>query len=508
MHGTTPPHPVREIAEVVRGAGGRVFLVGGWVRDRLLRSADSEPTAQAARSAARRLAARSNVRASHAASGVDLDLEVFGVRADRLRELLARFGRVESVGRNFPVYKLFAGSGPEIDVALPRRESKGGRGHRGFDVQGDPSMTIEEAARRRDFTINAISWDPLTLDYEDPFNGRSDLERRVLRAVDLDTFGDDSLRVLRAVQFAARFELTVEEATAACCRRIRLDDLPAERIWGEIEKLLLLAARPSTGFRLALDLGVIDQVLPEMAPLVGCPQEPDWHPEGDVWTHTLMVIDRARALNDDLDRPQLVTIMLGAVCHDLGKPATTALVDGRIRSLDHEEAGVAPTLGLLDRLNVHSIDGFDVRRQVVGLVAHHLKPGMLHKAPLVGDGAFRRLAQKVDLELLARLARADCLGRTGQFDCSAMDWFLGRARSLGVEHRPPAPLLRGRHLLPLGVAPGPRLGEILKQVYEKQLDGEITCVDDGIAEARRMLDRPVAGGTPETAPPRVSDGEP
>ena len=187
-----------------------------------------------------------------------------------------------------------------------------------------------------------------------------------------------------------------------------------------------------------------------MRPLVGCVQEPEWHPEGDVWIHTLMVIDKARAMNADLGRPALITVMLGAVCHDLGKPATTAFIDGRIRSLNHEEAGVAPTLSLLDRLNVHSIEGFDVRAQVVGLVAHHLKPGMLHKAEQVGDGAFRRLAQKVDLELLARLARADCLGRTGTFDCSAMDWFLERARALGVEHRPPPPLLMGRHLLELG----------------------------------------------------------
>ena len=177
--------------------------------------------------------------------------------------------------------------------------------------------------------------------------------------------------------------------------------------------------------------------------------------------------------------------MLGAVCHDLGKPATTAVIDGRIRSLDHEQAGVEPTLRLLDRLNVHSIAGFDVRAQVVGLVAHHLKPGMFHKAGNVGDGAFRRLAQKVDLELLARLARADCRGRTGTFDCSAMDWFIERARQLGV--RPPEPLLLGRHVVALGVPPGPRVGAVLKAVYERQLDGEVTTVDDAIDAARSLV---------------------
>jgi tRNA nucleotidyltransferase (CCA-adding enzyme) len=448
----------RELATAVRGAGGRALVVGGWVRDRLL-----------------------------GLPSKDLDLEVFGIGQDDLPTIIGRFGRVEAVGQSFPVYKLIPHAGGEIDVALPRRESKRGRGHKGFDVHGDPRMSIEEAARRRDFTINAIAWDPLTGVYEDPFGGRPDLERRVLRAVDEASFGDDSLRVLRAIQFAARFELSVDGQTKVLCRGIALDDLPAERIWGEIEKLLLRAARPSIGFALALELGVIDRALPQLAPLVGCPQEPEWHPEGDVWTHTLMVIDMARALNADLDRPRLVTVMLGAVAHDLGKPATTAFIDGRIRSLDHEQAGVEPTLQLLDRLNVQTIDGFAVRDQVIGLVAHHLKPGMFKKAGNVGDGAFRRLAQKVDLELLARLARADCLGRSGSFDCSAMDWFIERARALGVEHRPPAPLLLGRHVVALGVPPGPRVGEILKQVYERQLDGEVRTTDEAIASARDIL---------------------
>jgi tRNA nucleotidyltransferase (CCA-adding enzyme) len=450
----------RGIAIAARDAGGRALIVGGWVRDRLR----GQPS-------------------------MDLDIEVFGVPPDRLLALLTPLGRVEAVGQSFQVYKLVPPGERQgdIDVALPRRESKHGRGHRGFDVQGDPSMSIADAARRRDFTINAIAWDPLTDAYEDPFNGRADLERRLLRAVDPVTFADDSLRVLRAVQFAARFDAALEDGTAALCRTLPLDDLPAERIWGEIEKLLLQAERPSTGFRLALDLGVIAQLMPELLPLVGCEQEPEWHPEGDVWTHTLLVIDKARELNSDLDPPRLVTVMLGAVSHDLGKPATTARIDGRIRSLDHEQAGVEPAVALLDRLNVHTVDGFDVRAQVVGLVAHHLKPGAFRKAPNVTDGAFRRLAQKVDLELLARLARADCLGRTGHFDCSAMDWFIERARALGVEHRPPEPLLRGRHLLALGLSPGPRVGEVLRQVYEKQLDGIVDSVEAGIAEARRLL---------------------
>jgi tRNA nucleotidyltransferase (CCA-adding enzyme) len=478
----------RDIAVAVREAGGRALIVGGWVRDQLRPSTIAHPSTLlgVTLSLPKGQGAPSSVEGRGTPSK-DIDIEVFGIPQDRLAALLAPFGRVEAVGQSFAVYKVARPGAHAIDVALPRRESKTGRGHKGFEVHGDPFMSIEDAARRRDFTINAISWDPLTDAYEDPFNGRADLARRLLRAVDPATFVEDSLRVLRAVQFAARFEFALHDDTAALCRQVALDDLPAERIWGEVEKLLIQARRPSIGCALALDLGVVDQLLPELKPLVGCEQEPDWHPEGDVWTHTLMVIDQARTLNGDLDRPRLVTVMLGAVCHDLGKPATTTVIDGRIRSLEHEEAGVAPALGLLDRLNVHTIDGFDVRTQVIGLVAHHLKPGMFHKAGNVSDGAFRRLAQKVDLELLARLARADCLGRSGGFDCSAMDWFLDRARSLGVEHQPPAPLLLGRHLLALGLPPGPRVGEVLKQVYEKQLDGEIRTVEEGIEEAKRIL---------------------
>ena len=225
-----------------------------------------------------------------------------------------------------------------------------------------------------------------------------------------------------------------------------------------------------------------------MEALVGCPQEPEWHPEGDVWVHTLMVVDQARQRIDELERGPAAAMMLGAICHDLGKPATTAVIDGRIRSLGHEEAGVAPATALLDRLNVHSLDGYDVRQAVLGLVAQHLKPSAFHKsATPVSDGAFRRLAQKVDLELLARFAKADCHGRTGTFDCSAMDWFLERARALGVEHAAPAPLVLGRHLLELGVTPGPRMGEMLGAIYERQLEGTVTTLDEGIALARERL---------------------
>lgn len=442
------------IAHRVHDVGGRAVIVGGWVRDRLMGRVCK-----------------------------DLDLEVYGLSADRLKHLLSSFGRVNTVGESFTVYKV-----ADVDVALPRRESRTGRGHRAFEVTGDPGLSFEDAARRRDFTVNAIAWDPLTGDYLDPFNGRQDIDASLLRAVDVRTFGEDSLRVLRAVQFAARFEFALEPTTRDLCRDIPLDDLPAERVWGEIEKLLLQARRPSYGLVLALDLRVIERLFPEIQALVGCVQEPEWHPEGDVWVHTLLVIDQARTRIDDLDRARQIVVMLGALCHDLGKPPTTAFVDGRIRSIDHEQAGVAPASAVLDRLNLHTIDGYDVRKQVLGIVAHHLKPGMFRQSPTpVSDGAFRRLAEKVDLELLARVAKSDCLGRTGHFDCSAMDWFLERARLLGVEHAPPDPIVKGRHLLALGLTPGPQVGVVLRQIYEKQLDGSIASLEDGITLAREIL---------------------
>ena len=452
------PHPLPDVAlrlaTAVKAAGGRAVIVGGWVRDDLL----GRPSK-------------------------DLDIEVFGIDGERLRTIAAGFGRVDTVGESFTVYKV-AG----LDVSLPRRESKIGRGHRGFAVDGDPDLSFAEAARRRDFTINAMSRDPLTGELIDPSGGAADLNARVLRMVDSRTFGDDSLRVLRAVQFAARFDLTIDDATADVCRAIPLDDLPSERVWGELEKLLLMARRPSVGLSLAWDLGVIHQVLPELVPLATCPQEPEWHPEGDVWTHTLMVVDEARKRIDDLMRGPAVALMVAAICHDIAKPATTLVIDGRIKSPGHEEAGVEPTTRVLDRLNLHTLDGYDVRHAVLGLVAQHLRPMAFFKAATpVSDGAFRRLAQKVDPELLARFAMADCHGRGGMFDCSPMDWFLNRARALGVEHEAPAPLVLGRHLIALGLTPGPAMGVLLKTLYERQLDGAITTVAEGIDAARTLI---------------------
>ena len=421
----------------------------------------------------------------------DWDLEVYGIEPGSLRQLLDRFGDVNVVGEAFTVYKL----GSDLDVSLPRRERKSGRGHRAFVIEGDPLMTIEEATKRRDFTINAILKDPLAGDIIDPFQGRADLASGILRAVSPATFPEDSLRVLRAAQFAARFEFRVHPATAELCRTIDLSDLPAERIWGELEKLLLRARQPSIGLGWLHALGVLAQLFPELAALIDVPQEPEWHPEGDVFVHTRLTIDRARELIDDLDYSRQVTVMLAALCHDLGKPATTAFVDGRIRSREHEEGGVQPTIDLLNRLNVHTLDGYDVRAQVIALVRDHLKPGEFYKKrDQVGDGAFRRLARKCELDLLYRVAKADSLGRNADwvprqqwFTAEAQDWFIARARDLDVVARAPQPILLGRHLLEMGLAAGPRIGEITRAVYEMQLDGRVRTLDEAKQSAAEIM---------------------
>jgi tRNA nucleotidyltransferase (CCA-adding enzyme) len=459
---TAIPDKVLSLAKTVRAAGGRALLVGGCVRDELM---GKQPK--------------------------DWDVEIYGIEPARLRELLDAFGTVSVVGEAFTVYKI----GAHLDVSLPRRERKTGRGHRAFFIEGDPEMTFAEAASRRDFTVNAILQDPITTEIIDPFHGQADIERGVLRAVSFDTFAEDSLRVLRAAQFAARFEFRVEPETAALCHTIDLSDLPAERIWSEIAKLLLRSRQPSIGLGWLHALGALDQLFPEIKALIDVPQDPEWHPEGDVFVHTRLVIDRARELIDDLPYPKQVTVMLAALAHDFGKPATTEFVDGRLRSRGHEEAGVEPTLSFLDKLNIYTLDGYDVRAQVVALVRDHLKPGeYFKKREEVGDGAFRRLARKCELDLLYRVATADSLGRNADwvprekwYDAEAQEWFIARARELEVESKAPAPILLGRHLLEMGLQPGPRIGEITRAIYEMQLDGRVGTLDEAKEAASALL---------------------
>ncbi|MEQ1643344.1 MAG: HDIG domain-containing metalloprotein [Pyrinomonadaceae bacterium] len=456
------PQIVVDLASSVTAAGGRAMLNGGCVRDELM---GVEPK--------------------------DWDVEVYGVEASKLLEIVGQFGEVNAVGEAFTVYKV----GRDLDVSIPRRERKVGHGHRGFAIEGDPGMSFEAACSRRDFTVNAILKDVLTGEIVDPFDGRSDIERKVLRMVSRESFGEDSLRVLRAAQFAARFEFDIETETIEVCKAINVTDLPKERIWGEFEKLLLLAKKPSIGLNWLYDLGVTQQLFPEMQALVGVPQEPAWHPEGDVDVHTLMVVDEARKLIEQLDYPRQVTVMLGALAHDFGKPLTTEFIDGKMRSRGHDEAGVEPTLSFLDTLGIFTLDGYDVRNQIVRLVRYHLKPGEYYGAKTpVGDGAFRRLARKVEADLLYRVAKADSLGRNPEwipkekwFDSKAQEWFIAKVRELQIEKKAPDPILMGRHLIELGMDPSPDFKRIIDAVYEMQLDGTVTDLAEAVEQAKRLM---------------------
>lgn len=431
----------------------------------------------------------------------DFDLEVYGLEPDSLRRILETFGPVNAVGEKFTVFKLafyqHAGAEApehsnsdqesrfEIDVSIPRRESKSGRGHRGFVVTGDPLMTFEEAARRRDFTINAILLDPLTDEWVDPYRGLDDLERRVLRVVAPDTFVEDSLRVLRAVQLAARFELAIDPETAELCRQIDLSDLPSERVWGEVEKLLLTAKKPSIGLAAALDLRVLDKLLPELGALHGCAQDPVSHPEGDAFVHTQLSIDQAALLLEGLTKGEAASVMLATLLHCTGKPTVSRVVDGRITAPGHANAAIAPSQAVMQRLGVNTMGGYDVRYQVLALVREHCRAEEFYRDRQdIPNGAFRRLAGKVDLDLLYRVSKAHQLASGKASDDAAADWFIERARALGVDHGPPQPILLGRHLLEAGFSPGPQIGEILHRVYELQLDDRIQDLEQAIEYAR------------------------
>lgn len=454
------PKKILKLAEIIKQNGGRAMLVGGCVRDELM---NFKPK--------------------------DFDVEVYGIEPQKLKEILKQFGRVDTVGESFTVYKI----GFDLDVSLPRRERKVARGHKGFIVEGDPSMSFEEAAKRRDFTINAIMKDVLTGEIVDCYGGQNDLKNKKIRHIADETFVEDSLRVLRAAQFAARFEFEIEAETVKLCQSIDLTDLPKERIWGELEKLLLKSQKPSIGLRYFYELNIASQLFPELTALVGVPQQIEWHPEGDVDVHTLMVVDEASKLIDDLPYSKQVTVMLAALCHDFGKPATTKFFDGKWRSHGHDEAGIEPTTSFLDKLGIFTLDGYDVREQIIQLVRYHLLPGMFYKNP-PGDGAFRRLARKVEPDLLYRVAKADALGRNPEwipkekwFKAEAQEWFIERAKGLKVETKAPDSFLMGRHLIDLGLQPSKEFGEITKAVYELQLDGKVTNVEEAIEAAKKII---------------------
>lgn len=446
------PTAVRTVAERARAAGGRALVVGGAVRDHLL---GLQPA--------------------------DFDIEVAGVDPARVLAFADGLGEVRDVGKTFGVLECRMESGI-LHISVPRRDSKIAPGHQGFLVGADPAMSPWEAARRRDFTINAIAEDPLTGEILDPFRGRDDLEGRVLRVVDADTFGDDPLRVLRGGVFAAQFGLSVEPGTDALLRQTAssLRELPAERIGTEWRKLLLRSPKPSVGLRLFMAWGVFAVLHPEFSRLPDTPENPRWHPEGDAWTHTWMAADVAVGLGSVREHGRDLLswteedrwhVLLAVLCHDLGK-ATTTLQQGKTwRSRGHDHAGVEPTRSFLSSIAA----GRTALEIVARLVRWHQAPLHVFNAQQSGwpvsDGGIRRLSRRVSpatIALLSLVADSDQRGR-GPFPggfapaAEAGRQLRERARSLGVLEGLPAPVLRGSDLVALGLPPGPLFGEILRQ---------------------------------------------
>ena len=448
-----------DVARLVRASGGRAFVVGGAVRDMM---GGREPK--------------------------DVDIEVFGLDSERLQQVLAERYALDLVGKSFGVIKLHH---LDIDVAIPRRESKSGTGHRAFAIEGDPGLSVKEAASRRDFTVNAVYFDPLSGEYEDPWNGRGDFADRVLRHVS-DKFAEDPLRVLRGMQFVARFDLTPAPETLAICRGMTPEGLPPERLFEEWAKLLTKGVSISRGLNFLRDTGWV-RYYPELKRLIGCRQAPQWHPEGDVWNHTCCCLDAFARHRDELQAgaDEDLVVGLAVLCHDLGKPATSGWdpVRHRIRSIGHDEAGVKPTLSFLRRLTNEE----RLLREVPPLVQHHMKPFALWKAK-AGDAAIRRLAVKVGrIDRLVRVARADDEGRPPfPSQPESIDWLSAQAERLRVASAAPRPIVRGRDLIARGMRPGPVFGELLSKCYEAQLDGRFFDLSDGLRFLDRLLD---GGGT-------------
>jgi tRNA nucleotidyltransferase (CCA-adding enzyme) len=468
MTGELPlPADLRAMLDAVRRVG-RPRLVGGGVRDWLL---GLKPK--------------------------DFDLEVAGVDFETLHRTLRPFGATDVVGRSFGVIKVRSTeTGAEYDFSLPRRESKTGAGHRGFAVAPDPALSDADAAARRDFTVNAIACDPFTGELIDPHGGRRDLAARVLRHTSA-AFVEDPLRVLRAMQLAARFDFSLAPETAALCRSIAgtFAELPVERVWGEWEKWAIKSAKPSRGLTVLEDSGWLRH-FPEIAALRGTPQEPEWHPEGDVFTHTQLCLDALVALDEWplSPAPRRRVLMFAVLAHDFGKPATTQRAErrGALRwiSPGHESAGGPLSDSFLRRIGAPLEVDPPVRSLVVHHLAHH------HGQTQFTDSAVRRLARKLapaTLDDLAAVMRADSNGRpplTSPDTHARINELVARAHALALSDSAPRPLMFGRHLLALGLKPDPKFKPMLDAAFEAQLDGAFADEAGGVAWLRGFLQKP------------------
>lgn len=398
----------------------------------------------------------------------DVDIEIYGLTYQQIIKILKPYFRVGLVGQSFGTVKV----DNEIDLSLPRTESKSGIGHKGFEVSSDPSLDPKTAFSRRDFTVNAIG---LRIDGSvfDPFGGVEDLERKVLRAP-TEAFCEDPLRVLRGMQFAARFGFEMEQRTIELCRRVlpEFKTLSEDRIWSEWAKWAVKGRFPAKGLRLLKATGWI-ACFPEIASLVGCPQNPKYHPEGDVFEHTVLVCDTAAKIADEMqfDEEDRLILLFAALCHDFGKPSTTVRnKKGNWSSPRHAIEGVPLAESFLQTMRAPNRVVDYVKPLVREHLAHHATPN--GEEP--GQGVVRRLAARLtpaNIRLWAALSQADALGSGHDAPRYRIESWEQVAEKLQVRENKPKPILQGRDLLALGIKPGPEMGEILNNAYEAQLDG-------------------------------------
>ncbi len=422
----------KRIAEAVRASGGRVFYVGGYVRDKLL-----------------------------GIENKDIDIEVHGVLPETLEEILDKEGEKLSFGKSFGVYNI---KGSSLDIAMPRKEECIGNRHTDFKVDIDPFCGTEKAAKRRDFTVNAMMEDVLTGEIVDHFGGKRDLTDKILRHVNDEAFAEDPLRVLRGAQFASRFEFIVADETKKLCGGMDISTVSCERVFDELKKALLKAERPSIFFEVLREIGQLSVWFPEVESLFGVKQNPRYHGEGDVFRHTMMVLDEAAKRRDKVENA--LAFMLSALVHDFGKPITTEVHDGKIRSYNHEIKGLLIVEEFMKRLTGDK----KLLRYVLNMTKNHMRPNALAALASSIKATNKLFDESVEPEALIELALADDLGRMTEEKTESTEPFL-RERLLEYKECMAKPFVRGEDLISAGLKPDERFSELLSYAHKLRLAG-------------------------------------
>jgi tRNA nucleotidyltransferase (CCA-adding enzyme) len=448
----------REVLDALRAAGGRPLIVGGAVRDALLSHARGEAIAPK-----------------------DMDIEVYGLSRQEAFDALP--GDAKEFGQEFGVFNTSL-SGQDFDVTLPRRDNKTGEGYRGFVVDTDPDLDFETAFGRRDFTMNAMGWDSETGELVDPFGGRKDLEAGVLRHPG-PKFTEDPTRVLRAMQFAGRFNMELHPDTAALCQEMAptFEQLNRSGIWNQFHKLSAKGNHVSKGLQ-ALHAAGWEKHFPSLAACRDVPQDARWHPEGAVHVHLGLAGDEAAriARRDGLDEEDTSILVLAAVAHDFGKAVSTKTQpDGSITSENHHITGVEPARAFLEQIGAPA----PYHAKILPLIRSHMSHSPGGEDGPVSDTAVRRLVRRLDhanggpsLKEWTRLVEADKGGRgLGPAGGERTAEWLAISERLDAENPRSATLLKGHHLAASGVPRGPLWAFIVAQSEEAQDNGQFADGD-------------------------------